>query len=113
MSLPCRPQIFNGLCKRLIRISKVYGGLILAAIGVQSVAAAESMGIVISNDRSPGVGVQDFELNCQLGQSAAAPSVRAAQADFAGDDINQPASIPDWWTRDGLKFATPALLSLK
>jgi len=72
MSLPCRLQLFDRLCKRLIRISKVYGGFVLAAIGMQRIPVGESMRIVIAHDRCPVADTQDFKLDSELSQSAAA-----------------------------------------
>jgi hypothetical protein len=90
MSLPGALQVCDSLRECLVRVSKVYGGLELAAIGMQRIAMAESVGVIVTDDRRPIIGMQDFELDGEVRQSATTAAIRAAQANFIGDDVNQP-----------------------
>lgn len=55
MSFPSGLQVCDGLRESLVCVSKVYGDLVLAAIGMQGVTMAKTVCIVVTNDRRPVV----------------------------------------------------------
>jgi hypothetical protein len=80
MPSPVSTQIVDGTGKGEVRITIVYGTLFLCSIGVNRVAMAEPVGIVLPHYWPPLARVEDFKLNSESNNSSSTPEVPAAKA---------------------------------
>jgi len=92
MCFPVVPHIFDCPCERLVRISKEYRSLILAAIRMDGVPVAKAVRRVIPHNRLPLPGVVDLELHGVLHNPLAPPPIRTANANLIRDEIDHPGS---------------------
>ena len=63
------------------------------SIRMDRVAMAETVSIVVTHDRLPPVGMEDFELNRVLDNPLPASPIPGSKPNFVRDEIDEPRTV--------------------
>jgi hypothetical protein len=93
VGFPVCSQVFGGIREGLIEIANKDPGFILGAVGMQSVAVAESVGIVVTNDREPPFAMENFQLNGESENAVLQALVIAPNVHLPWNNADEPMPL--------------------